>query len=261
MNAVVTPVDAVVIGANPLIAALCAESNLSKTVTTVDFKLSTKVLKNIYSATTTDVIPFIEKHMLTYDINSRVRMAAFLSACFIMSSGFRRKAESYDFTACRLFKESPKVDSYKLATRLVRNGEREIANYLFCFENGNGGIDSDDGWMYRARTPLQFRGRTFYQTVNDVTGIDCINHPELLEDPENSIIAAMAHWQAEGYNEMTDQLKFANTFELQVKPRKNSSTKDYHSNRMAVKMKKKISGKTTGIIDFCEFIESGMLYL
>lgn len=227
----------------------------------VDFKLSTKAFRNIYSATTTDVIPFIEKHMQTYGINTKRRMSVFLSACFIMSVGFRRCAEGYNISPCRLFKEYDKVDSYKLATQLVRNGEREIANFLFSFELGNGGIDSNDGWMFRARTPLQFRGRDLYQAISDRTGIDCINNPELLEDPENSIIAAMAFWQTKGYNELTDKLKFANAFELTTRARKNSDTKDYRSNSMALTMKKKLTNDSASLVDFCEFIEMGMLYL
>lgn len=227
----------------------------------VDFKLSAKALRNIYSATKTDLLPFIEKHMLTYEINTKQRMAAFLSSCFIMSSGFRRKAESYSFTACRLYKDCDKVDTPQLANRLVRNGEQEIANYLFSFENGNGGIDSDDGWLYRARTPLQFRGRNSYQSINDDTGIDCVNHPELLEEDENSVIAAMSHWRSEGYNLLADDIKFSNGFELLVKNRANSQTKNYHSNRGVLKIKKKLNNNISCFQDFCEFIEMGMLYL
>lgn len=246
---------------DPVIASLCADSTISQPSIELDFKLSTKALRNMYSATTTDVIPFIEKHMLEYGINNKKRMSAFLSACFILSSGFRRKAESYSFTYCRLYKECDKVDSVALARRLVRNGEEEIANFLFSFENGNGGIDSNDGWMFRARTPLQFRGRTYYQMVHDRTGLNCVLHPELLEDPENSIIAAMAFWEYEGYNKMVDKLKFESGYELQVKARANGSVRNYRSNSMAVKMKKKLNNDTTGLIDFCEFIEMGMLYL
>lgn len=245
----------------PVIASLCTNDTYTQPSPIVDFKLSTKALRNMYGATTTDVLPFIEKHMLTYEINTKQRMSAFLSACFIMSSGFRRRAENYSFTACRLAKECEKVDSIALAKRLVRNGEEEIANYLFAYENGNGGIDSNDGWMFRARSPLQFRGRTIYELVHRVSGIDCLNNPQLLDEDENYIIAAMVYWQSEGYNEMCDKLRFSNGFELEVKPHKNQDTKNYRTNRMAVSMKKKLTKNTTGLLDFCTFIESGMLYL
>lgn len=245
----------------PVSANLCASDNNTQPTTTVDFKLSTKALRNMYGATTTDVLPFIEKHMLTYEINTKQRMSAFLSACFIMSSGFRRRAENYSFTACRLVKECEKVDSIALAKRLIRNGEEEIANYLFAFENGNGGIDSNDGWMFRARSPLQFRGRNIYELVHRIAGIDCLNNPQLLDEDENYIIAAMVYWQSQGYNEMCDKLKFSNGFELEVKQHKNQNTKNYRTNNMAVTMKKKLTKNTTGLMDFCTFIESGMLYL
>ena len=225
-----------------------------------DFKLTTIAMKNMYSATKTDVLPYILKHMDTYEINTKTRMAAFLSACFIMSCGFRRKVENYSFTADRLFKECEKVDSIVLARRLIRNGESEVANYLFSFENGNGGIDSNDGWMYRARSPLQFRGRNAYAYIHETCGMDCLNNPELLEEDENSIIAAMIYWQVAGYNEMADKLKFSGPTELQTSLNK-SGTKNYRTNTVAMRMKKKLSGDTTMFLDFCNFIEAGMKYL
>lgn len=224
------------------------------------FELTTLAMKNMYSATKTDALPFILKHMDTYEINTKTRMAAFLSACFIMSCGFRRKVEHYKFTADRLFKECHKVDSIALARRLIRNGEEEIANYLFSFESGNGGIDSGDGWNYRARSALQFRGRELYTLVRDTSGIDCVNNPALLEDEENAIVASMVYWQTEGYNQLADKLKFTPEFELQTSINKNGA-KNYRSNAVALKMKKKLSGDTTMLLDFCEFIENGMKYL
>lgn len=244
----------------PTMVAVASIDPLVEPSSSVDFKLTTKTLKNIYGATTTDVLPFIVKHMLTYEINTRVRMAAFLASCFVMSAGFRRKVENYSFTADRLYKECHKVDSLALARRLMRNGEKEIANYLFSFENGNGGIDSNDGWMFRARSPLQFRGRNTYELIHKISGIDCVEHPEIIEELENSIIAAMIHWQDQGYNELSDKIKFSNSFELDVKLTK-AGTKNYRSNGAAVKMKKKLSGDTTALLDFCNFIEMGMLYL
>lgn len=260
MNAVANqPILKTNINTSNLAATAVNESNVEP-CSLVDFTLTTKTLRNIYGATTTDVLPFIIKHMLTYEINTRPRMAAFLASCFVMSSGFRRKVERYSFTADRLYKECHKVDSLALARRLMRNGEKEIANYLFSFENGNGGIDSNDGWMYRARSPLQFRGRTTYELIHKTSGIDCVNCPEIIEEDENSIIAAMVHWQHEGYNELSDKIKFASAFELDVKLTKNG-TKNYRTNACAVKIKKKLSGDTTALLDFCNFVEMGMLYL
>ena len=235
--------------------------NLKDKTTNLDFKISALALSTMYGATSTDIIPFIEKHMLTYNINSKQRMSGFLSACLLLSSGFRRRAENYSYTAIRLFKECDKVDSFQLATRLVRNGEREIANYLFSFENGNGGIDSDDGWQFRARTPLQFRGRTLYELVNSVTGIDCVNNPDLLDDVENSIIAAMVFWETEGFNEIMDLIKFDGTHLMKVRAGIPGRARDYHSNRSALKLKLKLNNSTTGLTDFCNCIELGMLHL
>lgn len=222
---------------------------------------TTIALKNIYSITKTDTLPYILKHMDVYEINTKPRMAAFLAACFVQSTGFRRGTERFDITPCRLYKENDRVDTPALAHRLARIGQQEVANFLHSFKDGNGGIDSNDGWNYRLRTPLQLRGRTIYQIIKDKSGIDCINEPELLETDENGIIAAMAYWQASGYNTLADKLKFKNGFELETTYHKNTGNKNYRSSRAAVSIKKKLSGNTTQLLDFCEFIERGMLYL
>lgn len=227
----------------------------------VDFKLTTKAFKNIYSITKTDAIPHIEKHMLTYAINTKQRMAVFLAACFLQSAGFRRSTESFNLTPCRLYKENERVESYELAKRLTRIGEKEVANFLYSFKDGNGGIDSNDGWNFRCRTPLQFRGRDNYQAVAELSGLDCIVNPDILDDEENSVIAAMAYWQLNDYNKLADKLIFDDSGELVVSLHKTTKTKNYRSNRGAVYIKKKISNDTTQLIDFCGFIERAMRYL
>lgn len=230
--------------------------------TKLNFKLSTKAFKNIYGVVKTEAIPHIEKHMLTYDINTKQRMAVFLAACFSMSCGFRRGAEKINLSSDRLLKDYPdKVSNMKMAKNIVRCGEREIANIIYSHTHGNGDINSDDGWQYRARTPLQFRGRNSYQLVTDHCDLDCIGNPELLDDEENAIIAAMCYWKENGFNKLADRLKFENLFELEVTLHKNTKTRNYRSNKGVIYLKKKISSDTTNLLDFCEFIERGMLYL
>lgn len=229
--------------------------------TNLDFKLTTKALRYMYGSVKTDAMPFIEKHMLEYGINNKKRMSLFLASCFIMSCGFRRVAEKFTITACRLIKEYPdKISNADVAKRVVRCGDREVANLIYSFQFGNGGIDSDDGWLYRARTPMQFRGRDLYTIVQQRTGLDCIENPDTLNDLENSVIAAMAIWEHLKYNEVADKLQFESAYQLQVKTN-NNNTRNYRSNRGALNARKKLDGNTSGLIDFCTFIEMGMLYL
>lgn len=235
-------------------------SNIANVVTP-DFKLSTKSMKSMYGAVKTDVLPFIEKHMMEYNIDNKKRMSAFLASCFILSCGFRRGAERFSMSACRLIKEHPdKVTNIAMAKKVVKCGDREVANLIYSFTHGNGGIDSDDGWSYRARTPLQFKGRCLYTIVANRTKIDCLNHPELLDDLENSVIAAMAIWEHFKYNDIVDKIKFSSSFELDGKVSV-TGIKNYRSNSQVVKLRKKLDGNTSQLMDFCNFIESGMLYL
>lgn len=229
--------------------------------TSLDFKLSMKSMMSMYGAVKTDALPFIEKHMREYKIDNKKRMSAFLASCFILSCGFRRGAETFNMSACRLIKEHPdKVSNIAMAKKVVKCGDREVANLIYSFAHGNGGIDSDDGWSYRARTPLQFKGRCLYTIVANRTKLDCLNHPELLDDLENSVIAAMAIWEHFKYNDIVDKIKFSSSFELDSKVSA-TGAKNYRSNSQVVKLRKKLDGNTSQLMDFCNFIENGMLYL
>jgi putative chitinase len=227
----------------------------------IDFKLTTKTLRNIYSAVNTDVIPFIEKHMVEYDITTKRRMSAFIASCILLSCGLRRGAETIKMSPGDLTRAYPdKISNISMAKKMVRCGEREVANVIYSYTDGNGGINSDDGWMYRARTPLQFRGRYLYTIVATRSGLDCLNYPELLDDLENSIIAAMAIWEHYNYNAIVDKIRFTTTHELYTNST-SQNTKNYRTNGYVVKLRKKLDGNTTNLINFCNYIETGMLYL
>lgn len=227
----------------------------------IDFKLTALAMRNMYGAVKTDALPFIEKHMLDYGINTKKRMALFLASCFIMSCGFRRGTESINYSACRLLKEYPeRVTNLNMAKKVVKCGEQEVANLIYSFVNGNGGIDSGDGWAYRARGPLQTRGRRLYTIIKHRTNLDCIATPEILDTLENSIIAAMAIWEYNDYNTIADNIKYSSSTELETKETK-TGNKDYRSNRSMLNIRKKLDGTTTSFTDYCNFVEAGMKYL
>ena len=47
-------------------------------------------------------------------------------------------------------------------------------------------------------------GRYNYTKLAEDTGLDCVDHPELLEDPEHAVEAAVRYWDHRGINALAD---------------------------------------------------------
>jgi putative chitinase len=58
-----------------------------------------------------------------------------------------------------------------------------------------GNTVAGDGKRYMGRGLLQTTGRTNYVRAAGKLGIDCVNHPELLEEPGNAALSACQFWQ------------------------------------------------------------------
>ena len=86
--------------------------------------------------------------------------------------------------------------------------QKEIANRLYGGEWGRinlGNTQTNDGWLLRGAGIYQITGRTNFQKLSDDTGIDFINHPELILEEANSIIAALWFWDNRGLNKYADK--------------------------------------------------------
>jgi len=71
-----------------------------------------------------------------------------------------------------------------------------------------GNTSEGDGNKYRGRGFIQITGKANYKAVAEFFGIDCINHPELLETPLWACMTAGWYWQKRGLNALADQKQF-----------------------------------------------------
>ncbi len=71
-----------------------------------------------------------------------------------------------------------------------------------------GNTEPGDGKRFKGRGPIQITGRDNYAKFAEWSGLDCVNHPELLEIPTNGFLASAWFWKTRGLNELSDQGNF-----------------------------------------------------
>ena len=107
-----------------------------------------------------------------FDIDTELRVAAFLAQLSHESSRFTRVVENLNYSADRLAKVWPSrfadMTGQPTATakRIARRPE-DIANVTYAGRMGNGSAGSGDGWKYRGRGLIQITGREMYQLCGE----------------------------------------------------------------------------------------------
>jgi putative chitinase len=111
--------------------------------------------------------------MVEFEINTPLRVAAFLG-----QTGHESGQLLY---------------TEEIASGKAYNGRVDLGNTI-----------PGDGERFKGRGLIQVTGRTNYVKVMLALGIDCLEHPELLEQPENACRASAWWWTDHGLNQLAD---------------------------------------------------------
>ena len=104
--------------------------------------------------------------------------------------------ENLNYSAQRLMQVWPTRFPSLGTAQLYAGSPEKLADRVYGGRMGN--TEAGDGYMFRGRGAIQLTGRTWYDRVGNETGLDLLNHPELVLAPENLLPCAAAFWKLDG---------------------------------------------------------------
>ena len=133
----------------------------------------------------TAYLPILLRALEEFNINTPLRVAAFLAQLAHESGEFKWMQEIWGPTKAQKNYEPPAAKA------------RELGN-----------TEPGDGHRFRGRGPIQITGRANYQKYGDLLGLDLVTDPGHAADPEVGFRTAGLYWQRNGCNELADAQKF-----------------------------------------------------
>ncbi|MFM0306297.1 glycoside hydrolase family 19 protein [Paraburkholderia sp. RL17-383-BIF-A] len=142
-----------------------------------------------------------------FGINTPLRVAAFLAQCGVESARLTATSENLNYSAAGLLSTFSKYFDAASAEQYANQPQR-IANRAYANRFGNGDEASGDGWKFRARSLIGITFRDNYVLCGLGIDLPLLEHPELLEQPAESALAAAWWWSNKKLNALADASQF-----------------------------------------------------
>lgn len=140
----------------------------------------------------------LNKAMRQFDITSLNCQANFIGQVLHESSNFGSMVENLNYSAASLLSEFGSHFTDDTAQLYGRTADHPANQRMIamCAYNGRMGnaLDSEDGWRFRGRGPIQMTGRAMYLKCGAAIGVDLLSEPDLLTDPETGCLASGWFW-------------------------------------------------------------------
>lgn len=168
--------------------------------------VSAKMLNKLFpqNKNTDNLAEALNKILPKYEINTTERVAAFLAQCGHESGGFSKFVENLNYSdkgLCLTFsKKFPTMDSAKPYHRQPE----KIANYVYSNKNGNGSVESGDGWKFKGRGFIQLTGKANYSLFANSISKSLDETVVYCETLEGAIESACFFWKHNNLNSIAD---------------------------------------------------------
>lgn len=153
-------------------------------------------------------------HFPAADITTPLRLAHCLAQSSVETAGFTRLVENLNYRASALISMFGRhrisvADANKFGRTADQPADQQaLANILYGGKFGRdnlGNTQPGDGWRYRGRGTKQTTGRANYTDLQAVTGLNVIDDPDQLADPDKGLRAGCVYWEAKGCNAIADR--------------------------------------------------------
>jgi putative chitinase len=139
-----------------------------------------------------------------YEINTPLRMAAFIGQCAHESGNFKLLIENLNYSAEGLCKVWPsRFPTLQSAQTYARNPDK-IANKVYGGRMGNGTEETGEGSLYKGRGLIQLTGKDNYRMASDALGENFVSNPNLVCSPKYACLTAGWFWNKRGLNKEAD---------------------------------------------------------
>nr|WP_310615833.1 glycoside hydrolase family 19 protein [Pantoea cypripedii] len=153
--------------------------------------------------------PSVAAAMADFQINTPLRQAHFLAQTGHESAGFTKVEEGLNYSENALTAMFRNRITAEQARAYGRNAmhaanQKMIASIIYANRNGNGDVNSGDGYRYRGRGLIQITGKANYAALVKQLGADIVANPDLLTGYQMAAASAAAWWKNHGLNELAD---------------------------------------------------------
>jgi putative chitinase len=150
----------------------------------------------------------ITKILPDYEINTKLRVAAFLAQCAHESGNFRFIKENLNYrweTLRKLFPKYFPTDDLAKEYASKPNKQEAIANRIYSNRMGNGPEESGDGFRYCGRGLIQLTGKFNYERYAESLEISVQEAGEHLLTFEGCVQSACWFWESNNLNQWADK--------------------------------------------------------
>jgi predicted chitinase len=144
-----------------------------------------------------ELIVWAKENGLTTDRD----LANFFGQIYVETSKWTRAEENLNYkTPAIIYKTFTSKFKNVAETQKYVNNPEALANYVYANRNGNGDVNSGDGWKYRGRGFIHLTGRELYQKAGKAVHPEnpniYINNPDLLStNPKESALASIWYFK------------------------------------------------------------------
>lgn len=121
----------------------------------------------------------------------------FMGQTFEESAGYTTMTENLHYSAARLMQVFGHTKFPSLANAELYAGN-PVKTANFVYGNRLGNKAPGDGWKYRGGGLIDTTGKSNYANMAKKTGLDLVNHPDLIRDPSTALQIACQMFKALG---------------------------------------------------------------